>query len=812
MRIASLLLAIAVSSAAIPIHLEEALNLRRQGKLQQAGALLKTTAAELRDSGDNQNLAKAVGVASEVALSVGDFQAAIAYSTEEASLRRQLDDQPGLAEAHNTLGLAHLYLSEYPLALVSYQNALDIDRKTGDREGQNIRLNNIGNIYYFEGRYLDALNVYNQAFAIVEKAVTSTWGPQRKQVTITNLAALYQRLGKEQNALALYQQVGKNSQTLSAKEQGQLLLNQGALYRRMGDPIKAIALYKTAQALFATEHHPDGEIGAQRNIGIAQAVDLNDLPAALNSFSSAIQLARQVSNNRALAQASLYRAEVLRRLHRLTQAEADAHVAIDRAKAAGLKEEQWKGLFTLGRIAEDAGHQALALDCFHQAISIIESVRENLQRVTLRSEFLADKREVYDFLIALQLQQEPLPVAEIFSWLERSRARTLRDRLASKAQPSVASIQTKLTADTLLVEYWIGADQAFALWITNSAIGIQPINLTTQQISDFNDTAQNPAKDWRPSSRSLGNLLLAGLPLKKHLIVVPDGILSTLPFEALTAPGSNALLIERSDITYLPAAQLLLRPAPSAEYWLTPWARQLVAFGDPMVPAGETLLGAELLPRLPASAGEIRSIAAMLSGRSELHLGTDAQKSYLINGKLRNTPLLHFSTHGIADTENPERSRLLLASDFMFQEEVYNLDLTGTGLVTISACDTGRGKFVRGEGVEAFPRAFLAAGAASTITSLWRVADAPTAEFMKQLYYFLDQGQSKAEALQSAKLVFLRSNGSLANPRHWAAFVLNGEGDRPALRAVPWSFILIFAAVLLAAAGTVIWRYSVRTA
>jgi hypothetical protein len=97
---------------------------------------------------------------------------------------------------------------------------------------------------------------------------------------------------------------------------------------------------------------------------------------------------------------------------------------------------------------------------------------------------------------------------------------------------------------------------------------------------------------------------------------------------------------------------------------------------------------------------------------------------------------------------------------------------------------------IRGEGVQAFSRALLSAGSRSALTTLWRVNDQPTSEFMKQFYYFaLVQHQPKAEALRSAKLKFLHSDTPLQNPAHWAAFVLNGN----ALDALPvfvsWSQI-----------------------
>ena len=111
---------------------------------------------------------------------------------------------------------------------------------------------------------------------------------------------------------------------------------------------------------------------------------------------------------------------------------------------------------------------------------------------------------------------------------------------------------------------------------------------------------------------------------------------------------------------------------------------------------------------------------------------------------------------------------------------------------------------VRGEGLQGFSRALLSAGSRSAITALWRVADQPTTELVKQLYFELNRGEPKAEALRRAKLKFLRTGGALAHPRYWAAFVLNGDGLNPIQRVFSWSSVLVFAASALVFAGATV--------
>jgi CHAT domain-containing protein len=230
--------------------------------------------------------------------------------------------------------------------------------------------------------------------------------------------------------------------------------------------------------------------------------------------------------------------------------------------------------------------------------------------------------------------------------------------------------------------------------------------------------------------------------------------------------------------------------------WRAPWDTEIVILADPPVTADPL---EERWEPLPGSADEARAIAEILPGRAQIHLGADMQKRYLPGIAAGGAPLVHLATHARIDPENSDRSRILFAHDDLLQEEVYDLDLTGVDLVTLSACDTARGQFVRGEGAQAFSQAFLAAGAAAVVTTLWRVADRPTADFMKQFYYGLAHGESKAGALRSAKLRFLRSGSRLAEPQYWAAFVLTGDGAAAIPRVIPAGTWLIGVALAVAA-------------
>jgi CHAT domain-containing protein len=288
------------------------------------------------------------------------------------------------------------------------------------------------------------------------------------------------------------------------------------------------------------------------------------------------------------------------------------------------------------------------------------------------------------------------------------------------------------------------------------------------------------------------------------VLIVPDGFLSLLPFELLPTASGQPLL-ESRDVTYMPSAVLLLRGAmQNASATRLPWQQQLVGFGDPaVIGGGESSLTSaprgEITGSLPASGEEIRGIARMSAGRTKLFLGADDRKQTFFTSAHSGAALLHVSTHAVADMDDPERSRLLFSPDepgqpnnYLFLKELYDLDLRGTSLATLSACDTERGRLVPGEGIQAFSRALLAAGSRSALTTLWRVPDQPTSEFMQHFYfYLLKKHKSKSEALRLTKLEFMHSGTELSHPRYWAAFVLNGDGAEPVPRFIPWQVLAI---------------------
>ncbi|TMA24676.1 MAG: CHAT domain-containing protein [Deltaproteobacteria bacterium] len=790
-----------------PPALAEARALQQRGALREAQKAYEALLPELRSS-DPAALGAALNALSQIASSQGQYDSAAARAREAADVHRALGDKGGEAHAIQLLGVAEIYQAHYASALHQLDTALALARTIGDREREVAVLNNVGSIHFHQARYLDALRAYREALDSAGQAGAAPWSMRLRRITLTNLAALFQRVGHEDQAIQLYGELRNAPEALTPNEQARLLSNLGDLYQSLGDPIKALETYRVAQRLLAGNEHKQARIRVLTNIGIVQALDLGDLPVAVAAFTDALALAEQSGDRREAILAHLYRGESLYRQGDAGGATRNFEAALATARQLGTTEEQWKALYGLGRLARSAHRDEMASTHFRDALSAIESVRAQLQLASLKTDFLADKRDVYDALLEILLERPD--AAAFFEVLERARARMFQDRLAV-AQPTLAAVQARLEAGTVLLEYWVGPRSAAVLWATREAAGIASlpaVGPTLGEISSLlNEASAGTTDGWKRPAATIGARLLGGIPAlgrpdATHLIVVPDGALGEIPFELLDA-GTGSPIIERFDVSYLPSAAVLLRDSSDrSRFWAPPWKRQLVSFAAPRIqPASHSaameLGGAELSNPLPASAEEARAIARTCPGRAQLFLGNENLKRHLVEGAATGVPLLHLATHAVADMASAERSRILFSpdreqdgADYLFLKEVYDLDLRGVDLATLSACETERGKLVRGEGAYAFSRALLSAGARAAVTTLWRVADEPARDFMAQLYFDLNRGKPKAEALRLAKLRFLRSGTALRHPRYWAAFILTGDGLSPIPRVLSWSTLL----------------------
>jgi CHAT domain-containing protein len=254
-------------------------------------------------------------------------------------------------------------------------------------------------------------------------------------------------------------------------------------------------------------------------------------------------------------------------------------------------------------------------------------------------------------------------------------------------------------------------------------------------------------------------------------------------------------LIEIFKISYAPSSSILLfllSKQSNLEF-----SRGLLAFGNPsnnFLNSNERenhngyfetfkqlyLNSGFVFSPLPYSGKEIFKISKYFSPEErDLFLKNKAKEDVLNEIIRSNYKIIHFACHALLDEKFPFRSALILSSDkdsnedgFLQVREIYNLNLNAE-LVVLSACQTGKGKLEKGEGILGFPRIFFCLGAKSVLLSLWKINDESTSHFMNYFYYYLSKRYSKVKALRLAKLRMLKSK--FRHPFYWAAFILNGD-------------------------------------
>jgi len=373
---------------------------------------------------------------------------------------------------------------------------------------------------------------------------------------------------------------------------------------------------------------------------------------------------------------------------------------------------------------------------------------------------------------------------------------------ASRFKPvPIHEAQETLRAGEVVLEYVLDEPRAYCLRLTRTDVQVITLPAGRKRIEDLVDQyldAVRSRKSERVAGQELYSVLLApvlaGQKDKTSLVIVPDGKLHLLPFDALSDEHGNYVLESRT-VTYSPSATVfaLLRRAPRTDR-----AEKSFLGVASSAYSGTTLASAvrsadnagglfDVTPvtfsDLPGSKQEVASIAAILSGPQKLLLDASATESNFKALSLSDYRIIHLAVHGVASPQFPDRTALVLGTsgatgqDGLLQaREIRELPLRAD-LVILSACDTGSGKLLGEEGIASLERAFLLAGARSVVASLWTADDTFTIALMKRFYQHLVAGSDEGSALRQAKLDLLKEFGDQALPIYWAGFTLVGDGS-----------------------------------
>jgi CHAT domain-containing protein len=409
----------------------------------------------------------------------------------------------------------------------------------------------------------------------------------------------------------------------------------------------------------------------------------------------------------------------------------------------------------------------------------------------------------------------------------------------AKPQPAkLKEIQDQLDADTVLIEYFLGETNSYVWLVTADAIEGHKLprraDIETlarrvyESLSARGGEYKSPEErnaritkaesDFADSSSRLSEMILNPIAPRlgqKRLVVVADGALQTLPFGVLPVSGSP--LLASNEMVSLPSASVLVlqrrelarrKPAPLP----------LAVLADPVFDAKDSRVAEAMLKRKPRkptnnlpplapinsfqsravnalgegggirrlqySAVEANSIiAAARSTQTFKAVDFKASRTTAMSPELSRYRIVHLATHGVMNLSHPELSGVLLSmidesgrptNGYLGLSEIYNLNLPAD-LVVLSACETGIGKEIRGEGLIALTRGFMHAGAERVVASLWKVDDQATAILMGEFYKQMFENKLKpANALRVAQLK-LSQQPAWRKPHFWAGFVLQGE-------------------------------------
>jgi len=687
----------------------------------------------------------------------------------------------------NNLAEIHKTLNHLEQALSLFEQGYQLAKETfGEKQQKTITsLNNLGSMYQYLGRNAEALPLLEKSYRL-SKEVLGDKNPLTLSA-LSNLATLYKEQGDIQESIALFEQLvrgieGLRRSDLSSESRQTLfkerVINYSALaylYIKQSRPFDAFRIAEMSKARTLLESLTHKQAAQHSGLTADEQAQLQDYEARLAYF-----------NNR------IAKAVAEKRLEEKIYLEA--------------KKNQWVNQFN--RFHQDL----MAKYPKYAQLSEVEIVEAKTGAHYLPKDAVFISYLVNDFnnVFVFTLQHDGQLTAHYLGRL----ANLIDDVADYRRQLSlfgaVKGRQIDL-CDKPQNRREVKAEQV--VLEKNS----EP--LKGRQI----DLCDKPQKDRLTLSRELGKQLLAPLKEiigdKRRWIISPDGPLALIPFETLRFEGEEAPVIAKHDISYVQSLSVLkLLQERGKAYQAITNRGTLLAMGAPLYQAPPAVtqppsqvdfnIARHLVLRdsdpqsyerafrqlnlhwknLPGAKKELERLEKLFyfkSHRLRIYKEAEASEANLqrLNqfGILAKYRYLLFSAHGYLNPQVPALSAIVLGQvdnpagidGYVTAGEWPGYDLK-SDLMVLSACETGVGKVVSGEGVMGLPYAFYVAGNKNTLLTLWAVSDKVTAEFIVSFFKKLKAGQGQIEALTATKRQFIKKGGRYSNPVYWAAFLLYG--------------------------------------
>ncbi|MCP4657077.1 MAG: CHAT domain-containing protein [bacterium] len=743
---------------------------------------------------------------------LGKPQQALTCYEQAIALWRGLDELVGKAGTLANLSVLYSWLGQLERAQELLEESLRLSREAGDRHAEARALAPLGAVQRRRGELRESLDSLRQLLAL-RQALQDHRG---EAVALKELARTHFELGEYEqaqrageDALAFFREMPER------KNEAEVLSDLGRLHEQLDDPPRALACFTAALKAFALAGSRSGEASALYGAALAERKH-GDLGAARARVEEAVAIVESLRTQ----------TEILELRSSYLAAKQDYYeLYIDLLIEIDVRDPTAEGSVLALEVSERRRARTL-LDLLIEPSPdpdpALRARERDLQRLIDAKDrerpggeaAAGDRAGVERELEQLLRAREELR-AEIRVGSSRASLVEAPPRLSSQ------DIQQLLDDDTLLLEYSLGEARSF-LWL------VTPTDLQHYELPGRSEI-EKLARDAHGllagsrGRRRKGRLMLVTAELSrlllqpvaerlatKRLLVVSDEALQYIPLAALPLPAGHPALgrarggpaqpmVTEHEIVHLPSLAVLAvlrrqrqarRPAPKlvgvvADPVFDPRDPRVEkpASGDP-TPSDPGDPDLPWLGRLVSSRAEAEAILALVpEGQGLAALDFDAGRELVMSGALADYRYVHFATHGRFDPQQPELLELVLSQvdehgrprdGSLRSHEIYRLNLP-VEMVTLSACRSGLGREVRGEGLVGLTQAFLHAGAARVVVSLWKVDDRATAELMERFYRGIFEDELRpAAALRAAQLSMLREQRWEA-PYYWAGFFLQGE-------------------------------------
>jgi CHAT domain-containing protein len=790
-----------------------------------------------RGAGRRSSEASALNHIGEVYRRTGRYDQALGQYEASLRLKRELGDKAGETTIIVNVGTVYALTGRYADALAQFDAGLKIARELGDKAGEAMALGNAGLIYTYTGKYDEALSHEEAALAL-----TRAMGDrQGEAMALGNLGVIYQSIGRYDEALKrlkeslnIVTEIGDRPDEVAAR---------GAIaevYRMEGRYAEALPYYDAS--LKIAREIGDGwrEAAVLHNGGLARMA-LGRYDEALAQFDEGMKFAREAGDRFSEAVILTHTADVYRAQKRWRQA-ADAYqAAISQIEFMRVQTREpflqtsffaqhtpsYYGLVeSLLELGASPGEVFTASERV-KARTIVELMAGDRVNV-LKSMTEAERRTEQELKSDFASAASQLLAAYAGPTVDHARIEELK-RQVNKARLDYEGFRERLFVthpelqaqragyepvalkrlgeslfaedpDLCLLSYMVGDDKSFLLVVTGGKKGGEPVSLKVYVLKDEKnreltaDVLKERLKEFRLRftseggpykhlARGLYDILVAPaedeLKDHGHVVVIPDGMLYTLPFQALI-DGQGQHLIETHAVSYAPSVTALLQMMKLADR-----KRRGGADAPPLFAMGRGTFPDQPQYRnlgLPKAEEQVEAIARLFGVAPRV--GGEATKARA-TAEMGAARYVHFATHAELNEVAPMESAIVLGSGagddgMLYARELLDMELRAE-MVVLSACDTGLGQPVSGEGMMGLAWALFVAGSPTSVITQWKVRDDSMnrlmLEFYRQLRVSGTDGRSavsKAEALRRAQLSLMKDD-AYKHPYHWAPVALVGD-------------------------------------